>query len=189
LDNFFYPHKGWSFNALFALGNKKIIQNSNFNEQLYPNVQVNSTQYSFTAEIDQYLKIGKRAVLFTRISGGDVANKTNLFYNDLYRLGGLKTIRGFNENFFYASSYLLGNFEYRLFTDPTSYLFLFVDQAWMRNVLSSAIPYDTPTGFGMGVSFTTPAGIFNFVYGLGNSKGQQINVNQSKLSFGVVSRF
>jgi len=127
--------------------------------------------------------------LFTRISGGDIVNKNNLFYNDLYRLGGLKTIRGFNENFFYASSYVLGNFEYRLFTDPTSYLFLFVDQAWMRNVLSPTIPYDTPTGFGLGASFTTPAGIFNFAYGLGNSRGQPVNVNQSKISFGVVSRF
>jgi len=51
------------------------------------------------------------------------------------------------------------------------------------------VPYDTPTGFGMGVSFTTPAGIFNFAYGLGTSKVQPLNVNQSKIHFGIVSKF
>ena len=189
VDDIFYPHKGWAFNTLFALGDKRIIQNANFNEALYPNVQVRSTQYSFSADVEQYLKVGRRAVFFTHISGGNITNKNNLFYNDLYRLGGIKTIRGFNENFFYASSYVLGNFEYRLYTDPTSYLFLFLDQAWLRNVLSPTVPYDTPTGFGMGVSFTTPAGVFNLAYGLGTSKVQPLNVNQSKIHFGIVSRF
>ena len=189
VDNIIYPHRGWTFTSLFSLGDKKIIQNGNFNEQLYPNVQLNSVQYTVSAQAEQYLKLGRRAVFFTRISGADVANKNNLFYNDLYRLGGIRTIRGFNENFFYASSYVLGNFEYRLYTDPTSYLFLFVDQAWLRNVLSPTVPYDTPTGFGMGVSFTTPAGIFNFAYGLGTSKEQPLNVNQSKIHFGIVSKF
>ena len=189
LDNLLYPMKGWTFNSIFALGDKKIIQDGNYNEKYYPDVQVRSTQYSFTLQAEQFLKVGRRAVFYTRLSGGDVTNKNNLFYSDLYRLGGIKSIRGFNENFFYASSYVLGNFEYRLFTDPTSYLFLFVDQGWLRNVLSTATPYDTPTGFGMGVSFTTGAGIFNFAYGLGTSKVQPLNINQSKIHFGIVSRF
>ena len=55
---------------------------------------------------------------------GSVMNK-NLFTNDLFRLGGLNSLRGFNENFFFVSQYVLGNFEFRIQGSRETYFFGF----------------------------------------------------------------
>jgi len=66
---------------------------------------------------------------------------------------------------------------------------LFHDQGYLVNQLSAANREDYPRGFGAGVSFATPAGVFNFVYSLGSSKDQKLNLNLSKIHFGITSRF
>jgi translocation and assembly module TamA len=108
--------------------------------------------------------------------------------SDLYRIGGLKTLRGFNENNYYASDYAIYTLEYRYFTDESSYVMLFLNQAYFDNQLNNNYT-DWPLGFGTGISFTTKAGVFQFIYALGQAKDQPINLNLSKIHFGLVSRF
>jgi translocation and assembly module TamA len=79
--------------------------------------------------------------------------------------------------------------EYRFFTDETSYLLLFYDQGYIYNQLDLLHPKDYPFGFGAGISFLTPAGVFNFVYSLGSSSTQKLSFNLSKIHFGLASRF
>jgi translocation and assembly module TamA len=190
LDNIFYPRRGWLFSAQGYLGNKSIHTNPDFNPSYYSDVRLKSVQFNLEGSMEKYTKLGKGSVLLTRISAGSIFNdKNNLFFNDLYRIGGLKTLRGFNQNNFYASSYTVATLEYRFFTDETSYLLLFYDQGYLINELSPTSKVDYPKGFGAGVSFTTPAGIFNFVYSLGSSNDQKVSLNLSKIHFGITSRF
>jgi hemolysin activation/secretion protein len=127
--------------------------------------------------------------LLTRLKAGSLFNNNNIFLNDLHRIGGLKTLRGFNENNFFASRYGVATLEYRLYTDETSYLLLFYDQGYIYNQLDIQHREDLPLGFGAGLSFLTRAGVFNFVYSLGASSSQKLNFNLSKIHFGLVSRF
>jgi len=190
LNDIFYPRKGWFFSLNGTVGNKTIRPNPSFKLEYYDNTQLKSVQILTEALLERYTKLGKGSVLLTKLSWGRIFNKKeNLFFNDLYQIGGLRTLRGFNENNFYASTYGIGTIEYRFFTDETSYLLLFYDQGYIVNDLIAEKKYDYPLGFGAGVSFTTAAGVFNFVYSVGQSNTQKLNLNLSKIHFGITSRF
>jgi translocation and assembly module TamA len=189
LDDFFYPHRGWSFLLQGFVGNKILKTNSTLNEDLYKNLRTRSVQFTFHANIEKFFTVGRKGVILGRARGGSIVNNNNIFLSDLYRVGGLNTLRGFNENNFFASNYGIGTIEYRFFTDATSYLLLFFDQGYIYNQLDVQHRADHPYGFGAGISFATAAGVFNFVYSLGSSSSQKLNFNLSKIHFGLVSRF
>lgn len=185
LDDVFYPMTGWNVTFDVATGNKRLLNyNPAVGEAAIP---ANSLQWSFDLSMLKFTRIGKKATLLNEIQGG-VVNSQNLVLSDLYRVGGLKTLRGFNENNYFATNYMVYTLEYRYFTDESSYVMLFVNQAYLDNQLNNNYT-DWPTGFGTGISFTTKAGIFQFIYALGNAKDQPLNLNLSKIHFGLVSRF
>lgn len=188
LDDYYYPKSGWLISCDGSLGSKSIRRNAGVNELAYKSVNLNTTQYSINFSTEKHTRIIKNTILYTRIKGGRVSNE-NLLRNDMYRLGGFKSLRGFNENDYFVSDYLLANIELRQFTEPGSYLFLFFDQALYASALTNAYKEDAPFGFGAGASLTTSAGVFNFAYGLGQSIDQKINFNLSKIHFGYTSRF
>ncbi|HSZ24622.1 MAG TPA: POTRA domain-containing protein [Cytophagaceae bacterium] len=190
LDNRNYPRRGWLFSTLGYIGDKTIIPNSSFPPSYYAGTRLKSFQFNLEGVVEKYTKVGKGGVFLTRMAAGKVFNnKDNLFFNDLYRVGGLKTLRGFNQNYFYATMYSVATLEYRFFTDESSYLMLFYDQGYLINVLSTVSQYDHPSGFGAGVSFSTAGGVFSFVYALGNSNEQKVSLSNSKISFGITSNF
>ncbi len=187
LDDFFYPHRGVALNVSVAAGNKQIVADERINART-PSVQLTSPQVVYRATVRNYTPLGRRGVLLAQISGGQILN-ANLFRNDLFRLGGLATLRGFNENFFFASDYAATTLEYRFFWEPTSYLFLFYDQAWLQTRILGETGRDAPSGVGAGISFSTKAGVFNIAYALGNSRDRALGLNFSKIHFGLVARF
>jgi translocation and assembly module TamA len=189
LNDIFYPHQGWTISIQGTVGNKRIRTSNTVNEGIYKDLRVHSIQFSFNTGVERYFKTSRNGVLLARLNAGSLFNSNNIFLNDLYRIGGLKTLRGFNENNFFASRYSVATLEYRLYTDETSYLLLFYDQGYVYNQLDPLNKEDLPLGFGTGLSFSTPAGVFNFVYSLGASSSQKLSFNLSKIHFGLVSRF
>lgn len=188
LDNLFYPHRGQKINFLFRIGNKNIFRNPFLVDTLYRNLNLRSNQIVARGEYNYFLPMGKRSVFLARLQGGWIANE-NLFTNDLFRLGGLNSLRGHNENVFFTSAFAIATAEYRLFFEPESYIFLFYDQSYQQKKLFNFNQSDTPSGLGLGISFSTGAGVFNLVYALGQSREQSFAFNRSKIHFGVVSRF
>ena len=81
--------------------------------------------------------------------------------------------------------------EFRQFIGADSYVFLFADQAYFRHDIASDRYTDQPTGLGTGLSFRTPAGLFQFVYSMGQASTtkQSFALNTSKIHFGLTSRF
>ncbi|MBW8052014.1 MAG: BamA/TamA family outer membrane protein [Cytophagales bacterium] len=195
LNDYYYPQKGNAINVNLGIGNKNIKQ---LDESLSENVELKTTQVSFTANVRHYSKLGLRSVFLTALNtsslnGFGTLVNNNLFKNDLFRIGGLKSLRGFNESTFFASTYVVGTLEYRFFTDETSYLLLFYDQGYLTydllDILDNTFYEDFPLGLGAGISFSTKAGIFNFIYSVGKSKDQPIGLNFSKIHFGLISQF
>jgi outer membrane protein assembly factor BamA len=132
-------------------------------------------------------------VVLARLRGEGLFNQ-QYFLNDLFRLGGLNSLRGFSENQFYTNAYGVGTLEFRQFTGPEGYVFVFIDQAALRAYKSDvalSATLDQPTGLGTGISFRTAAGLFQFVYSVGKSSfsGQQLSLGTSKIHFGLTSRF
>ncbi len=187
LNDFFLPSRGLLLRMTAFAGQKKIIKNAALDEDLYDGIDLNTAQYIVQGDLDQYYGIIKNFLLRFRLRGGYLGSPT-LFINDLFRLGGLSTIRGFNENFFYASQYALANIELRTVFSDNTYFMIFYDQAYIGNKLQE-IKQDYPFGVGAGFSLATRAGIFNLVFAMGKSQNQDFGFNYSKIHFGYIGQF
>ena len=188
LDDLFFPHRGYLLNAQGAVGTKTITPNPALKPELYEGIPLRSTQYSFGLRAERYFPVKRAGVLLLRLRGEGLLNP-RLFTNDLSRLGGLNSLRGFNENQFYTSSYGVATAEFRQFVGADSYVFLFADQAYTRHDVAHDRYTDQPTGVGAGLSFRTAAGLFQFVYSLGRANDQVFELRTSKIHFGLTSRF
>ncbi len=189
LDDPIRPKSGFLINFNGAVGTKKIRPNADLPAELYQNIPLNSAQYQFDFNGEFYLPVSKNLVLYKRFKGGHISND-RLFLNDAYRLGGLRSIRGFAESIFFATSYLYTNIEGRLIFDGQSYLSAFIDLGAIDENFIENDANDRLLGFGLGINFTTASGIFNFVYALGTSEQTgPINFNQSKIHFGYTTSF
>lgn len=190
LDDLYFPHRGYLITGQGAVGTKVILQNSEIPADLYNNVKLRTTQYTFGLRVERYAPVGRNGVLLLRFRGEGLVNE-RLFKNDLFRVGGLNSLRGFAENQFYASTYAIATAEFRQFTGADSYVFLFADQAYIQQNIPAERFDDLPTGVGAGLSFRTPAGLFQFVYSVGQSRqaNQSFALGNSKIHFGLTSRF
>ncbi len=112
-----------------------------------------------------------------------------LFRNELYRIGGIKSLRGVDEASVVCSSFAIGTVEYRFLFEENSNFFLFVDQAWWEDQSLDELLTDTPLGFGTGTSFETKAGIFSLTYALGQQFDNPIEFRGGKVHFGFTSLF
>ncbi|MDQ3394294.1 MAG: BamA/TamA family outer membrane protein [Bacteroidota bacterium] len=188
LDDIFFPTKGLHLDLDGSVGNKKIIKNGSLPSELYEGVQERSLQLSMSVEVSKYIPVKKRAVILGRLRGGIIHND-QLFLNDLFRIGGLNSLRGFNENFFFASQFATATCEVRMMLDQQSFFLLFADQGLLKFNLANNKYYDRPTGIGLGFNIALEGGIFNFIYALGGSNAQLMNFQGSKIHFGYISRF
>ncbi|PRY14903.1 surface antigen-like variable number repeat protein [Pontibacter ummariensis] len=188
LDDFYFPRRGRLVELQVAAGNKKLLRSPGLEKSFYETLQLKTTQLSLGVRVESFFRLGQNSALLARLRGEALLND-QIFLNDMYRIGGLSSLRGFDDYFFYASSYGVGTLEYRLFTAADSYVLLFYDQAYYRSDLEKVKASGYPLGLGGGISFSTGAGIFQLVYSLGKSEQQPLSFKYSKIHFGITSKF
>jgi outer membrane protein assembly factor BamA len=182
LDYLFNPRRGYYIDASIAAGQKEI------NSRLDTEEDRTSDIYNINLDGGIYFPLFKRSALHTRIQGGMFVNE-NMFRNEIYRIGGLKTLRGFDEQAIFASSFAIATIEYRFILEQNSNLFVFFDQGYYRDESREVPLSDTPFGFGAGVNFETNAGVFSLTYALGKQFDNNISLRGGKIHFGFVSFF
>ncbi|MFA6924064.1 MAG: hypothetical protein WC223_07395 [Bacteroidales bacterium] len=189
LDYVLNPRRGHFIKISIGAGTKNIKKNSEINSEVYNNIKLNSEQYHIESELDNYFSVSHRSVIKLGSQCGWIIND-NLFQNELFKIGGLKTLRGFDEESIFASKYSILTAEYRFLFEEKSYLFGFFDWAYYENFSSNKKNiHDTPYGFGAGISFETKAGIFSISYALGKQFNNPIYFKNSKVHFGIVNYF
>lgn len=188
LDYRLNPRQGYRLLVNGGVGNKKIRRNDNLPAEMYDTLTLRSVQYEGVVDADFFLPIGGRSTFNTGFQGGFLSNR-QVFRNELFRIGGLKTLRGFDEESINASSYGILTFEYRFLLEQNSYLYAFWDGAYYENRVSASSKNDTPFGFGAGISFQTRAGIFSVNYALGRQQNNPILIRAAKIHFGFVNFF
>ncbi len=190
LDYRFNPRKGYAMLATIGAGNKVIKKNDNLNPIIYENLNLKSAQYNTDVEADFYFPLKNRSTIKLGTKAAYIYNE-NLFQNELIRIGGLKTLRGFDEESIFASGYLILTLEYRYLLEENSYLYFFSDGAYYENlsITYSGDRYDTPIAFGAGISFETKAGIFSINYALGRQFSNDFDIRTGKVHFGIVNHF
>jgi outer membrane protein assembly factor BamA len=189
LDYRFNPHKGFSITINGQIGNRDIKKNPKINEIAYNGLQLRSTQYQFDGNIAYYLRLQGNNVLKFGLQGASVFGNSTIFKNELFRIGGLKTLRGFDEETIYTSTYFIPTLEYRFLFAQNSNLLLFAEGAWYENNSNHQYIKDTPVSVGAGVNFETKAGILTLNYALGNQFGQGFDLRNGKIHFGLTALF
>src|SRR6185369_1765700 len=128
-------------------------------------------QFQMEGEVNAYIQLHKNNVLKLGVQGASIFGNSTIFKNELFRIGGLKTLRGFNEKSIFASTYVIPTIEYRFLFAQNSNLLLFAEGAWYENTGNGNYVTDIPVSVGAGVNFETKAGILTLNYGLGNQFG------------------
>ena len=142
-----------------SVGTKQIHRNSAINNSLYNSIKLNTTQYKFTALLSFYIPLFTKSTIKLGLNAASLQGE-DLFENELFRIGGLNTLRGFDEASIYASTYCIATVEYRYIFEQNSYLFAFWNGAYYESRTVGPFVHDNPYGFGVGVSFETKAEYF-----------------------------
>ena len=188
LDYRLNPRKGFDIYAEASAGTKKIIPDAAISERRYEGLSLNSFQLNSVLQASYFVPIPNRSTFLIRFNGGYMFNE-NLFEAEAFRIGGLKTLRGFDEESIFATMFGIATLEYRFLINQNSYIFAFFDGAYYENRATNKRITDRPFGFGLGISFFTKIGIFSLNYALGRQFDNPIDFRAGKIHFGVVSYF
>lgn len=188
VDNLIVPHKGFILAFESSAGKKKIMVSPDATEGLYENIDLETLVISGTSEISLYMPL-KGALHIMGSTHFGIIEAPKLFESDLYLIGGLRTLRGFDEKSMPASMYSVSTAELRFFFEKYSYLTLFTDYGIVRQMVNSAFANRYYFSAGTGLSFSTKAGIFNIFYALGKQNPGDFALRNGKVHFGFVTRF
>ncbi|MCT4580150.1 MAG: hypothetical protein N4A35_01935 [Flavobacteriales bacterium] len=188
LDYRFNPRKGYGINIGGSVGGKRIKQNQALPEEIYENVRLNTFVYNIEGELRYFIPIKRKATIMLRGRGASFYNE-NVFTNELYRIGGIQTIRGFDEESIFVSSYAVASLEYRYLLEQNSNIYVFGDYGWLEKNVGENYLFDQPYSFGAGISFETSPGIFSLSYALGSQMGAPVYLRAAKIHFGFTSFF
>ncbi len=187
-DYRFNPRKGFGINLQVSVGNREIRKNPKVNDLAYSNITLKTSQYQLEGTLVGFINIHKNHVVKFSSQLGSVFGNT-IYKNELFRIGGLRTLRGFDEESIYASTYVIPTLEYRFLFEKNSNLFLFGEGAWLENNNVAGYSNDTPISVGAGINFETKAGIFNLSYAIGKQQGNGFDLRIGKIHAGLTALF
>ncbi|MDN4166154.1 BamA/TamA family outer membrane protein [Cytophagales bacterium LB-30] len=182
------PRKGGAYSLKAGVGNRRIVRNTAVPQELYEGLDTQTNAYRLRGAATHYFSLSKQTVLMMRVQTEALLGSA-FFKNEVYRLGGLQSLRGFTENYFFASRYALANLEYRFMFSDESFLYLLADQAYLALDIPQQYTVDWPRAFGVGMQLAVKGGNLKLAYALGQSASQKFGLNYSVVHFGFVSRF
>ncbi len=175
LLNFNNNFIGISINYTNSLKNKFDFNlNPSIGNRTSENIKTN--QYKLYYNTSYTYNINSRNAIFLR-------NVTSLLFtkdeitNELYRIGGANSIRGFNEEEIFTSKYSFLNFEYHYFTSQKSYFYSISDFGFTNSNFSS----EQLIGLGLGYSFSHKKNLINLSTVVGKKIKNQFDLNNSKI--------
>lgn len=179
LDNRLIPQSGYHFNVSVGAGKRNISNDS---------TAVAGNQYKLLADLNFYVKLSRLAVLYLHNQAAFLSGK-DLYDNEVFRIGGLKTFRGFDEQSILANNYSIQTIEFRYFLEQRSYLSLFYDQSVIKQSIKSNTAVEYPLGIGAGITFQTKLGLVSLSYAIGKQRNNPLDLQKGKIHFGIVSYF
>lgn len=173
----------WGYQATFSLGNKKVLPNPALDQQLYDPIEKQTTHLQASLGI-KYQVRQQRTAIFHHLNLAWVEN-SELLTNEFLRVGGLRSLRGFNEKFYFARGIAISQLEIRQYFETSSYFMVFYDQAYLQLQNHSILP----RGLGLGLSLDTSSGLFTFAMAAGMSKNIPLDPSSVKVHIGYISKF
>ena len=143
-----------------------------------------SQQIKISTTLTYLLALNRKNHIYFRNKTG-LLNSTNYFENELFRIGGNKSIRGFNEQSIFVKNYLLQNIEFRYQTSKSSYLYTITDLALITTTVSKEKLYS----FGLGYLFNTNNSQINISTAVGTNTKNTIDFKNTQFFVNWVNFF
>jgi len=147
---------------------------------------IKTNQYRVSIRSSHIFNLNANNSIFIRNSTGYL-NSDNYLTNELFRFGGINSIRGFDENSIDASIFSVLNTEYRYLLLQNSFIHTITDLAYFENGVTEV--KTQIYSFGLGLGFKTNAGLFRFNVANGTLKGQDFKLSNTKIHISLNSRF
>ena len=195
------PRKGNELDITASGGIKKTSKNNdivNLKDPLNPNFDFNSLydsiklktyRFKIVATAAHYFPVGKMSTFKTAANIGLLESPQN-FQNELFRIGGYRILRGFDEESIYANQYAVFTGEYRYLLGTNSYFFGFSDLGFTSTKFSATQYSNSFISGGVGLEFETKFGLLNLSYAVGKRNDVNFDIrNSSKMHFGYINYF
>lgn len=142
------------------------------------------SKFSFTGNYLWELN-NRNFIYFNNTSEALISNQ--YLTNEKFRLGGIQSIRGFNENSLEATLYSTINTEYRYILSRNSYVHSIIDFTYLQDDLT-----DTDVklyGFGFGLGIRSKSGLLKINYAVGKTDNTAIKLSESKVHISLSTSF
>ena len=139
--------------------------------------------------VDKFWKLTNKQTIRTMFEG-KYFFADHILDNEQYRIGGVTSLRGFDDRSIYTPYYAMADLEYRYLISKNSYFYAFFNAAMVKeqgHFIKK--PFDFPYGFGAGTTFETKVGLFGITYALGSQESNPISFKTGKIHFGYVNYF
>ena len=176
-----YYFQSFSDDDLFPIKYSANI-NSYFGNRTSDKIKTSQTKLEFLTFYNW--KLNYKNYIYTQLNSGYLISD-NYLDNELFRIGGNKTLRGFNEESVFASLYNTVNIEYRYLTKNNSYLYTITDFGLVENESAKNKLF----AFGLGYAFNTKIGLLNLNYALGKLESQNFDFSKGVVGLRYVGGF
>jgi hypothetical protein len=170
------PSRGIDFYAETEFGQHKLL-----GEEI-----ITGLTYKINYHLNLYIPIPGGSLVFKNQTASVICD--SLSQNEMYRIGGLNSLRGFNERSIYSPAYSIFGVEYRWIFEKMSNAFIFYDFC----INSSQYNYKQKNknySVGAGINLNTRAGTLVITYAIGEESGKSINPKKGIIHIGIVNRF
>jgi outer membrane protein assembly factor BamA len=144
------------------------------------------SQRVFSLDTYKIFNLNNKNSFYARINGATLASNDYLD-NELFRFGGINSIRGFEENSLVANLYGVLSTEYRYRLSTGIYVHSVLDAAYFENKLTDS--KEKLFGFGFGLGLLTNAGLFRLNYSSGKTENRPFKLSDSKVHISLTATF
>lgn len=146
----------------------------------------NDQQWKLEGNFSHIFRINNRNSFYTSNTTAALLSDTYLV-NELFRFGGINSIRGFDENSIDASLFSVINTEYRYNLNENLFVHTIFDAGYFENqtlAINSSL-----YSIGLGIGMITKGGLFRFSIANGRTTDQNFDFSTSKAHISITTRF
>jgi len=143
-------------------------------------------QYKLSLSGQHQININYRNRLYLNLNS-QILISDNFLNNELFRFGGVNSIRGFAENSLLATRFAVLQTEYRYILDANLYANTVIDVGNYENRLNNV--NENILGYGAGIGLKSQAGIFNLIIANSVSDVQESTFSNTRIHINFTSFF
>lgn len=155
----------------------------------YSKAYTNTPQFLSELKFRYVIPLTYQQAICFQLNSSALYSSQRYFANEMFRIGGFKTLRGFDEESIWCSAYAVSTLEYHWMLSSESFLYVFYDQAAYERQLLNSYVRDFPYSSGLGLQLKINSGSINLCYALGSQFKAPLGFSTAKIHVGYKAVF